>query len=225
MDNVDDDVMEEACVGDDYNLRSKGDPTSNNSPSILRMSMKKTHAATNLTSKETSTEKYLVKTKTNMKDSTANKSTTSMDISQKILSDLKLDWDVVEDLKNMKVNITIFELCKTTQLRENLCEALQNIQASQDVTVENTKAPPQGKNSKANKTTKTSSVANTSKDEKVKKIDDKKMGDPRKDGALIIKNSRSQTLPFLLTFKIFNRNVHNCLVNFGASSNVMNYLV
>jgi hypothetical protein len=27
--------------------------------------------------------------------------------------------------------------------------------------------------------------------------------------------------PFLLTFEIFNRNVHNCMDDFGASSNVM----
>ena len=33
--------------------------------------------------------------------------------------------------------------------------------------------------------------------------------------------SKSQTLPFLLTFEIFNHSVHNCLVGFGASSNVM----
>ena len=48
---------------------------------------------------------------------------------------------------------------------------------------------------------------------------------PRADGALIGKGSRSQTPPFLLTFEIFNRNVHNCLVDSGASSNVMPYSV
>ena len=35
------------------------------------------------------------------------------------------------------------------------------------------------------------------------------------------KKSKSQTLPFLLSFDIFNHNVHNCLVDSGASSNVM----
>ena len=33
--------------------------------------------------------------------------------------------------------------------------------------------------------------------------------------------SKSQTLPFLLSFEIFNHNVHNCLVDSVASSNVM----
>ena len=39
--------------------------------------------------------------------------------------------------------------------------------------------------------------------------------------SLIGKNSKSTTPPFLLSFKFFNRNVHNCMVDFGAYSNVM----
>ena len=31
----------------------------------------------------------------------------------------------------------------------------------------------------------------------------------------------SHTPPFLLTYEIFNRNVHNCLVDSGAPSNIM----
>ena len=33
--------------------------------------------------------------------------------------------------------------------------------------------------------------------------------------------SKYKTPPFLLTFEIFNHNVHNCLVDSGASINVM----
>jgi len=33
--------------------------------------------------------------------------------------------------------------------------------------------------------------------------------------------SKWNTPPFILTFEIFNRNVHNCIVDSGASSNVM----
>ena len=54
---------------------------------------------------------------------------------------------------------------------------------------------------------------------------DEKKPNPRADGMLIGRKSRSQTLPFLLTFGIFKQNVHNCLVDFGASSNVMPYSV
>jgi hypothetical protein len=34
-------------------------------------------------------------------------------------------------------------------------------------------------------------------------------------------NARKNVPPFLLTFEIFHRNVHNCMVNSSASSNVM----
>ena len=120
VDNKDDDVMEESCVGNDYNLRSKGVPTSNNSPSTSNKAMEKTPTASTSTSNETSTKKYSEKAKTIEKDSTTNKSTTNINISQKILSVLKLDYDVVEDLKKMKSNIIVFELCKIAQLRDNL---------------------------------------------------------------------------------------------------------
>ena len=39
--------------------------------------------------------------------------------------------------------------------------------------------------------------------------------------ALIGGRSRSHTPPFLLTYEIFNKNVHNCLVDSGASSNIL----
>jgi hypothetical protein len=35
------------------------------------------------------------------------------------------------------------------------------------------------------------------------------------------KKGRTFVPPFLLTFEVFNRNLHNCLVDSGASSNVM----
>ena len=52
---------------------------------------------------------------------------------------------------------------------------------------------------------------------------EEKKHNPRADGILIRRKSRSQTPPSLLTFEIFNRNVHNCLVESGDSSNVMAY--
>ena len=39
--------------------------------------------------------------------------------------------------------------------------------------------------------------------------------------SLIGKNSKSTTPPFLLTFEIYNINVHNCMVDSRASSNVI----
>ena len=37
--------------------------------------------------------------------------------------------------------------------------------------------------------------------------------------------SKSRTLPFLLSFNIFNHNVHNCLVDSGEAANVMSLSV
>ena len=122
--NGDYDVLKEACVGNDYNLWSKGAPKCEYSSSTLKMAMKKTLATM------ASIEISLEKGKDNGKDLTTVKSTTSMDLTQKILGYLKLDYYVVEDLKKMKANITVFELYKITQLREQLHEALQHIQGS-----------------------------------------------------------------------------------------------
>ena len=45
------------------------------------------------------------------------------------------------------------------------------------------------------------------------------------DGALIGRESRSQAPLFIITFEIFNINVHNCLVDSGDSLNVIPYSV
>ena len=65
------------------------------------------------------------------------------------------------NIKKMKANITVVELCKITQLREQLREALQYIQGPQDVVVGNSKVAPKEKNVKTTKIVKTSSVTNT----------------------------------------------------------------
>jgi hypothetical protein len=101
LDYIDDDIMEEACVGNDYKIRSRDAPQINGSPS---------------TSKSESLEKM----KDMRMNSLTSQSTTNMDLTQMILGDLKLDYSVVEDLKKMNSNITMFELCKITQLREQL---------------------------------------------------------------------------------------------------------
>jgi predicted aspartyl protease len=81
--------------------------------------------------------------------------------------------------------------------------------------VSQTPQTPKGNNTKATK-----NVEN-----KEKTTMEENIRNPRADETLIGRKSRSQTLPFLLTFEIFNRNVHNCLIDSGASSNVMPYSV
>ena len=100
-----------------------------------------------------------------------------MNLTQKSFGDINLDYDVVEYLKNMNTSITVFKLCKITQLREKLHETLQHIQGPKDVSVGNTKVTPKGRNVKENKMTKTSSVTNTLVDDKAKTTDERKKGD------------------------------------------------
>ena len=129
-------------------------------------------------------------------------------------------------MKKIKENIIVFELCKIPQSREQLGEDLEHIQVPHNVAIGNSKETLKGKNTKATKSAKTTSVASTSSVEnKEKTTMDKKQLDPKVDGDLIGRKSRSQTPPFLLTFDIFNQNVDNCLVDSGASSNMMPYLV
>ena len=109
LDDIDDNIMEEACVGNDYNIQSKDSPKINDFPS-------------------TSKSKSLEKIKDMWRNSTTSQPTTSMDLTQMILGDLKLDYSVLEDLKKMKANITVFELCKIKYFREQLQEVLQDIQ-------------------------------------------------------------------------------------------------
>ena len=92
----------------------------------------------------------------------------------------------------MKANITVFDLCKITQLREKLWETLQHIQGPKDVIVGNSKATLKGKSTKDTKTVKALSVANTSNVEDMeKRTMERKRPNPREDGALIGRKSWS----------------------------------
>jgi hypothetical protein len=108
----DDDIMKDACVGHDYNIHSKGTPKLKDSPFSMKRVAKKTTTTLDSTSKHTSIDKSLEKETKKKKDLTLNKSPISLDLTQNILGDLKLDYDVVKDLEKMKANIIVFELCK-----------------------------------------------------------------------------------------------------------------
>ena len=95
-----------------------------------------------------------------------------------------MDYDNVEDIKKVKANISLFEMCKVPQQKERLLKALE---------ASNERLP----------------ANNRLKEEE-------EIGETSSGG-----NSKSKNPPFLLTFEIFNHNVHNCLVDSGASVNVM----
>lgn len=94
---------------------------------------------TTSTSKHTSIDKSPEKEKEKEKEVIPNKSPISFDLTQNILGELKFDYDGVEDLKKIKSNIMVFELCKIMDLMEELHEALQPIRFLEDVVVGNSK--------------------------------------------------------------------------------------
>ena len=109
---------------------------------------------------------------------------------------LDLEYDLVEDLKKIRANISIYELLKLPVIRDKM---MQGVSLS--------------------KNGKTASTQNSSADTK---------DNPTKslvNASSIGKKSDSSTPPFLLTFEIYNRKVHNCMIDSGASKNVMPYSV
>jgi hypothetical protein len=119
-----------------------------------------------------------------------------------IVSDT-IEYNIVEDMKKVKANISLYEVSKLKQQQKFLLKELNAVPASPLPTVVTAKAS-KGKGK----------PPNVSSD----KIDPS-------DAILIGDRSNSHTPPFLLTFEIFNKNVHNCLVDSGASSNIMPYSV
>ena len=101
---------------------------------------------------------------------------------KKNLEEHKMEYNIVEDIKRAKANISLFEMCNVPQQKEKLLKSLE---------VPEEEFP-----------------TNNQPEEEV--------GEASVGG-----KSKFRTPPFLLTFEIFNYNVHNCLVDSGASINVM----
>jgi ribonuclease HI len=104
----------------------------------------------------------------------------------------KLDYNVVEDLKKLRVNISVMDMCRIPQQKDFLLQALNSVE---DPTTSNGQERNIASTDPVNKPT----MNTCSEDKKGKPF----------------------VPPFLLTFEVFNRNLHNCLVDSGASSNVM----
>ena len=98
----------------------------------------------------------------------------------------KIEYDIVDDIKKVRANISLFEMCKVPQQKEKLLKALE---ASEE-------GLP---------------IDNQPKEEE-------EIGEASIGG-----KPKSKNPPFLLTFEFFNHNIHNCLVDSGASVNVMRY--
>jgi hypothetical protein len=98
----------------------------------------------------------------------------------------------VEDLKKMKANVSIMDMCRIPQQNDFMLQALKSIE------------PP---------------MKSTNLGEVPSHTDLKNK--PSVNSFSLDKIGNHFVPPFLLTFEVFNRNLHNFLVNSGASSNVM----
>jgi hypothetical protein len=163
----------------------------------------------------------------------ANKNATSKQTKQvetsKSFSFFDLEYDPIEDFKRLKENISIYELLKFPYIQRKM---LQSIAEKSN----NKKKDSLDKSTTENSSNKRKDVLDKSVPEnnnKKKDVPDKSIENLDKiPSDATDKNQqppnpsptprkRSNVPLFLLTFEIFNRNVHNCMVDSGASSNVM----
>ena len=121
-------------------------------------------------------------------DMLANPNEENMNADKTHPTEPQMDYDIMDDIKKIKANISLFEMCKVPQQKEKLLKVLE---ASEE-------KPP---------------TDNQPKEEE-------EIGEASIGG-----KSKNKNPPFLLTIEIFNHNVHNCLVDSGASINVIPILV
>jgi cell division septum initiation protein DivIVA len=123
-----------------------------------------------------------------------------------------LDYDLVEDLKNLRANIFVYELLKfpflLQKMLQNITENSKNGNSSSNKVVHN--KLPQKTYAKKNPDPhdKGSLPVNN-----VNNVDKLALETASKKPQTTTLSTRRNVPPFLLTFEIFNRNVHNCMVD------------
>jgi hypothetical protein len=137
-----------------------------------------------------------------------------------------LDYDVFEDLKKLRANIYVYELLKfpflLQKMLQNISENSKNGNSNGNKVVQN--KFPQKTSTKNNPDPQDKGslpVSNVINVNNVNNVDKVALETTSKNPQATTLSTRKNVPPFLLTFKIFNRNVHNCMVDSGESSNVM----
>jgi hypothetical protein len=125
------------------------------------------------------------------------------------LGNPSLDYDLVEDLKKLRANIYVYELLKfpflLQKMLQNIAENNKNGNPSSKKGFQNNPKDPQ----KAS--TKTTSDSHEKRDlpvNNVTNVDKLVLEAASKKQQASTISTRRNVLPFLLTFEIFNRNVH-----------------
>jgi ribonuclease HI len=178
---------------------------------------------------------YNTRSKTTNKPSTENTTTSppkpskSAETKQSNVNP-NLDYDVVEDLKKLRANISIYELLKfpflLQKMLQNISENGKNGNSSGNKVVQS--KVPQKTSTKNNPDPQDKGslpVVPVNNVNNVNNVDKVALEIASKKPQATTLSTRKNVPPFLLTFEIFNRNVHNCMVDSGASSNVMPWSV
>jgi hypothetical protein len=177
---------------------------------------------------------YNTRSKTTSKSPAENTTNSPLNPSKsvetkQIYASPKLDYDIVEDLKKLRANISIFELLKfpflLQKMLQNILDNGKNGNSNGNKVVQSkvpqktsTKSNPDPQDKGSLPVPNVNNVNNVNNTNNVDKV---ALETASKKSQTTSLNTRKNVPPFLLTFEIFNRNVHNCMVDSGASSNVM----
>ena len=165
--------------------RSKG------TPEPVQATSKKRNAGSTTTKEKISTKKAAPIPSQNQ-PSSSNLPSTSNTL---VVID-SMDYSIIEDMKKVKANITMFELRELKHQQKLLLKELNVVPSS---------PLPNAVLSKA---------ANDSSKPPPSRVE-------ATDAVLIGDRSNYHTPPFLLTYEIYNRNLHNYFIDLGVSSNIM----
>jgi hypothetical protein len=104
----------------------------------------------------------------------------------------KIDYNIVEYLKKLKENISLMYMCRIHQQKGFLLQALKSVEIP---------------------------TISTHQGENITPTDPRNK--PTMNACSKVNKGKPFVPSFLLKFEVFSRNLHNCLVDLGASSNVM----
>jgi hypothetical protein len=133
-----------------------------------------------------------------------------------------LEYDLIGDLKKLRENIFVFELLKFPLILQKMLQSIAKNSKKSDVS--NKKSVEIDSNTTKNFPTKKTSEPQDKRDlaeKTVANVNETILGTTMKNQQNSYVSTRKNIPPFLLTFEIFNRNVHICMVDSGTSSNVM----
>jgi hypothetical protein len=121
-----------------------------------------------------------------------------------------LEYDLIEDMKKLRANIYVFELLKFPLILQKMLQSIaENIKKNDS---SNKKSAEIDSNVAKNVATKTTSEPLDKRDlaeKTIENVDKTVLGTTTKKQENSIVNTQKNVPPFLLTFEIFNRNVHN----------------